>query len=143
MRSPFLCRRRQAGEGRCPSTPAKAEPLQSRRCRSSGDVAGIGYTLYICRIYSAETDMTEATVIVRVEDALKTAFAQAAKASDRTVSQLVRDFMRDYVREQAEYDAWLHRKVAAARADIAAGDVQPAEAVEARFAARRTADSGR
>ena len=87
--------------------------------------------------------MTEATVIVRVEDALKTAFAQAAKASDRTVSQLVRDFMRDYVREQAEYDAWLHRKVAAARADIAAGDVQPAEAVEARFAARRAADSGR
>jgi len=81
--------------------------------------------------------MAEATVIVRVENDLKAAFTQAAKAADRTASQLLRDFMRDYVREQAEYGAWLHEKVAAARAEAAAGRVHPAEEVEAHFAGRR------
>jgi predicted transcriptional regulator len=81
--------------------------------------------------------MADATVIVRVEGELKAAFAQAAKAADRTASQLLRDFMRDYVREQAENDAWLHRKVAAARAAVAAGEVHAADEVEAQFAGRR------
>ena len=81
--------------------------------------------------------MADATMVVRVDDALKAAFAQAAKASDRTASQLLRDFMRDYVRERADYDAWLHGKVAAARAAAAAGQVRTAEDVEAHFAKRR------
>jgi antitoxin component of RelBE/YafQ-DinJ toxin-antitoxin module len=58
--------------------------------------------------------MAETTVIVRVEDELKAAFTQAAKAADRTASQLLRDFMRDYVREQAEHEqveAWLRHEV--------------------------------
>lgn len=84
--------------------------------------------------------MTETTVIVRVEDELKTAFTQAAKAADRTASQLLRDFMRDYVKrqaEQAEYDAWLRQKVRTARTAARSGRVRPAEEVEAFFAGRR------
>jgi predicted transcriptional regulator len=86
--------------------------------------------------------MTEATVIVRVEDELKTAFADAAKAADRTTSQLVRDFMRDYVRRQAvqaEYDVWLRQKVEAGRGAARQGRVISSQEVEARFARRRTA----
>jgi hypothetical protein len=43
-----------------------------------------------------------------VDEELKTAFAQAAKAQDRTGAQLLRDFMRDVVSKQAdsaEHDA--------------------------------------
>lgn len=54
--------------------------------------------------------MSETTFTFRVDDALKTAFSTAAKAHDRTGAQLLRDFMRDYVKQQREaikYDAWL------------------------------------
>jgi predicted transcriptional regulator len=84
--------------------------------------------------------MAEATVIVRVEDELKTAFAEAAKKADRTASQLLRDFMRDYVRkqaEQADHDAWSRQKVEAGLAAARAGRVKSSEEVEAHFAKRR------
>ncbi|MHB1531197.1 CopG family ribbon-helix-helix protein [Acidithiobacillus sp.] len=84
--------------------------------------------------------MSEATVVVRVEEDLKTAFANAAKAHDRNTSQLLRDFMRDYVRrqeEQADYDAWLRQKVEIGRAAMRDGRVQLSEEVEADFAQRR------
>lgn len=84
--------------------------------------------------------MSEATVIIRVDDELKAAFAKAAKSADRTTSQLLRDFMRDYVRrqaEQADYDAWLARKVEAGRTAIRQGRVQADDEVEAIFAERR------
>ena len=84
--------------------------------------------------------MAEATVIVRVEDDLKAAFAEAAKAADRTTSQLIRDFMRDYVRrqtEQAEYDTWLSQKVEAGRAAVRDGRLKSNDEVEAHFARRR------
>jgi predicted transcriptional regulator len=84
--------------------------------------------------------MSEATVIVRVDGDLKAAFTEAAKAADRTTSQLLRDFMRDYVRRQAEeagYDSWFRAKVAAGRAAAARGDVVDGADVEAEFARRR------
>lgn len=84
--------------------------------------------------------MAETTVIVRVEDDLKAAFTKAAKAADRTASQLLRDFMRDYVKrqvEQAEYDAWLRRKVDVARQDVREGHVFSSDEVEAEFTERR------
>lgn len=87
--------------------------------------------------------MTETSVIVRVEDDLKAAFAKAAKAADRTASQLLRDFMRDYVRrqaEQAEYNAWLSQKVEAGRKAVRAGRTKSGDEVEAYFAQRRQAD---
>jgi predicted transcriptional regulator len=83
--------------------------------------------------------MADSTMVLRVDDQLKAAFAQAAKAADRTASQLLRDFMRDYVREQAEYDAWLRGKVAAARSDAASGLLYPSEEVEGYFTERRAA----
>ena len=84
--------------------------------------------------------MTETTVIVRVDDGLKAAFTKAAKAADRTASQLLRDFMRDYVKrqaDQAEYDAWLRQKVNASRKAVREGRVRSNQEVEAYFAERR------
>jgi predicted transcriptional regulator len=60
--------------------------------------------------------MPETTFTFQVEDSLKTAFVDAAKQKDRTTSQLLRDFMQNYVSEyqgDAEYDAWYRRKIEA------------------------------
>jgi predicted transcriptional regulator len=84
--------------------------------------------------------MSDATVVIRVDDDLKTAFALAAKAADRTASQLLRDFMRDFVREQAvqaEREAWLREKIEISRKAARAGQLQSSESVEAYFAQRR------
>jgi predicted transcriptional regulator len=81
--------------------------------------------------------MRETTVVIRVEDELKAAFA---KAADRTAWQLLRDFMRDYVKRQAnqaEYDAWRRQKIKAGRKAVRAGSVKSNEEVEAYFAERR------
>lgn len=86
--------------------------------------------------------MSEATFTFRVDEALKSEFSTAAKAHDRTGAQLLRDFMRDYVKQQqeaAEYDAWLCAKVERSRASANAGNLVPAAEVEAKFAARRAA----
>lgn len=58
--------------------------------------------------------MTEATFTFRVDDELKARFTEAAKAHDRTGAQLLRDFMRSYVKRQQEevaYDAWFRAEV--------------------------------
>jgi len=84
--------------------------------------------------------MSEATFTFRVDEGLKSEFATAAKAHDRTGAQLLRDFMRDYVKQQqeaAEYDAWLRAKVERSRASANAGNLVPAVEVDAKFAARR------
>jgi predicted transcriptional regulator len=85
--------------------------------------------------------MSEATFTFRVDEALKNEFSTVAKVHDRTGAQLLRDFMRDYVKQQkktAEYDAWLSAKVERSRASANAGNLVPAADVEARFAARRS-----
>lgn len=87
--------------------------------------------------------MSEATFTFRVDEALKNEFSTAAKARDRTGAQLLRDFMRDYVKQQqreaAEYDAWLRAKVRRSKASADAGNLEPVAEVEAKFAARRSA----
>lgn len=86
--------------------------------------------------------MSEATFTFRVDEALKSEFSAAAKVHDRTGAQLLRDFMRSYVKQQqeaAEYDAWLQAKVQQSLASADAGKLVPAAEVEARFAARRAA----
>jgi len=86
--------------------------------------------------------MSEATFTFRVDEALKADFASAARARDRTGAQLLRDFMRDFVRQQqdvAEHDAWFRREVQVGLESAEAGNLIPAEQVEARFAARRDA----
>ncbi|WP_315288688.1 hypothetical protein [Pseudomonas oleovorans] len=84
--------------------------------------------------------MSEATFTFRVDDALKSEFAQAAKARDRTGAQLLRDFMRDYVRQQqeaAEHDVWLRRQVQMGLDSANAGELLSGEEVEAEAAAWR------
>lgn len=86
--------------------------------------------------------MSEATFTFRVDEALKNEFSETAKAHDRTGAQLLRDFMRDYVKQQQEsreYDAWLRAKVEQSRLSANAGNLVPAAEVEARFAERRAA----
>ncbi|HKR90706.1 antitoxin of toxin-antitoxin stability system [Novosphingobium sp.] len=86
--------------------------------------------------------MGEATFTFRVDEALKSAFADAAKAHDRTGAQLIRDFMRAYVageREAAEHDAWFRRQVQIGLDSANAGRLIAAAEVEAKFAARRAA----
>lgn len=84
--------------------------------------------------------MSESTVVIRVDDELKIAFASAAKAADRTASQLLRDFMRDFVSRQSqqkEYEQWLQEKVDLSRKALLEGRVVDNEDVEAYFAERR------
>ncbi|MDZ7852547.1 MAG: hypothetical protein U5L98_07825 [Halomonas sp.] len=81
--------------------------------------------------------MSDATFTFRVDDALKAEFTQAAKAKDRTGAQLLRDFMRDYVRQQqeaAEHDAWFRREVQIGIDSANAGNLIPAADVEAEAA---------
>lgn len=81
--------------------------------------------------------MSEATFTFRVDETLKSEFTTAAKASDRTGAQLLRDFMREFIkkeRETAEYDQWVRQEVEAGRAAVAQGRVISAEEVEAEAA---------
>ncbi|MCK9201065.1 MAG: hypothetical protein M0P59_10845 [Gallionella sp.] len=84
--------------------------------------------------------MSEATFTFRVDEGLKNQFTTVAKGRDRTAAQLLRDFMRDYVLQQQEaaaHDAWFQRQVNTGLASANAGNLIPAEEVEAEFAARR------
>lgn len=84
--------------------------------------------------------MSEATFTFRVDEALKEDFATAAKSRDRTGAQLLRDFMRDFVRQQQEaaaHDAWFRREVQLGIDSAHAGRLVPADEVEAEFTARR------
>ena len=58
--------------------------------------------------------MAEATFTFRVEESLKKEFSSFAKDMDRSGAQLLRDFMRDFVKQQQEaasYDAWFQKQV--------------------------------
>ena len=58
--------------------------------------------------------MAETTFTFRVEEDLKAAFVEAAKARDRTGAQLLRDFMRSLVQRQkqaVEHDSWFRDEV--------------------------------
>jgi len=58
--------------------------------------------------------MPDATFTFRLDDRLKTDFAEVAKAQDRTAAQLLRVLMRAEVnrqREMAEHDAWFRTEV--------------------------------
>ena len=84
--------------------------------------------------------MSEATFTFRVDEGLKDAFSTAAKSRDRTAAQLLRDFMRDFVRQQqdaVEYEAWFRRQVQTGLDSANAGRLVSAEDVETEFAIRR------
>ncbi len=73
----------------------------------------------------------EAVFTMKLESELRDAFMAAAAAADRPASQIVRELMRDYVRQDRDYVNWLQRKVDTARADIATGRVHGHDEVTA------------
>ena len=78
--------------------------------------------------------MSEATFTFRVDASLKELFTTAAKNRDRTGAQRLRDFMRDFVRQQQEasgHDAWLRRQVQIGLVEANAGDLISNDEVEA------------
>lgn len=84
--------------------------------------------------------MNESTFTFRVDVGLKDEFSTAAKSRDRTGAQLLRDFMRDFVKQQqdaAEHDVWFHRQVQIGLDSANAGRLVSNEEVESEFAARR------
>ena len=90
--------------------------------------------------------MAETTFTFRVDKALKARFAKAAKARDRAGSQLLRDFMRDFIAGSADasdHDAWFRRQVQAGLDSAESGQLLPAEEVEAEFSARRARSRSR
>ena len=83
--------------------------------------------------------MGETTFTFRVDPALKSAFSAAAKDRDRNAAQILRDFMRDFVRQQqaAEHDDWFRRQVQIGLDSADAGHLTSAADVEQQFAAKR------
>lgn len=82
----------------------------------------------------------QAVFTMKLEPELRSQFMAAAASADRPASQIVRELMRSYIGEQQkqqEYDAYLRRKVEAARASMRAGRGRSNKEVEARFAALR------
>jgi predicted transcriptional regulator len=86
--------------------------------------------------------MSETTITIKIDPELKRAFSRAAEAHDRTDEDLLREFMQDYIETQrtdSEYEQWFRRQVQIGIDEADAGDVSPAEEVDAEFAALRTA----
>ncbi|MDP2370596.1 CopG family ribbon-helix-helix protein [Rhodoferax sp.] len=84
--------------------------------------------------------MSEATFTFRVDEELKDQFSMVAKSRDRTSAQLLRDFMRDFVKQQQEaaaHDSWFRREVQIGLDAANIGDVLAAEQVEAEAIAWR------
>lgn len=85
--------------------------------------------------------MTEATFTFRVEESLKEEFSSAAKSRDRTSAQLLRDFMRDFVKQQQEavaHELWFRQQVQLGIDAANAGELISAKDVEAEFEKRRS-----
>lgn len=61
-------------------------------------------TVYYTVNTRCDMEQEKITVTVRVPGDLKRAFEAAAADNDRTASQLLRDFMREYVRKNAQGD---------------------------------------
>jgi predicted transcriptional regulator len=84
--------------------------------------------------------MAETTITIRVDPELKTAFSRAAQARERTDQDLLREFMQDFIETQrtdSEYEQWFRRQVQIGIDDADAGNLIPAEEVEAEFATMR------
>jgi predicted transcriptional regulator len=79
----------------------------------------------------------EAVFTMKLEPELRDAFMAAAAEVDRPASQIVREFMRDFVQQDREYVAWLQRKVDQSRQAYAEGRWRSNEDVEAEFSKKR------
>ena len=82
----------------------------------------------------------ESVFTMKLESELRKAFMDAAQASHRPASQILREMMRDFIQRQSEaheYKNYLQQKVAQARSEIIAGHYSSAEEVELRATERR------
>ena len=68
------------------------------------------YLVSASHVQQGSDAMPDTTFTFRVDQGLKNAFTEAARANDRPGSQLLRDFMRDYV-ERVEHDVWFRAEV--------------------------------
>src|SRR5690606_12584350 len=92
----------------------RLELLHHRVNRSGPEFLGLGVLRYMYHVtHPRNASMSDATFTFRVDEELKSRFAEAAKARDRTGAQLLRDFMRDFVarQEAAQYDTWFREQV--------------------------------
>ena len=88
----------------------------------------------------------EAVFTMKLEPELRADFMAAAEASHRPASQVMRELMREFIRQQRQsldYDEYLRQKVEAGRASMEAGNGRSNDEVEAAFAARRAQVLGR
>ena len=88
--------------------------------------------------------MKTAVFTMKLESDLRDEFMTEAEASHRPASQLVREFMRAFVRDQRarrEHDAFVQRKVEISRASMEDGLGRSNEEIDASFDARRAAHS--
>ncbi|MBJ7527691.1 MAG: antitoxin of toxin-antitoxin stability system [Sphingomonadaceae bacterium] len=76
---------------------------------------------------------------MKLEPDLRAEFMAEAEASHCPASQVVRDFMRAFVQQQREHDAFVQRKVEMARASMQNGLGRSNAEIEATFATRRAA----
>lgn len=79
-----------------------------------------------------------AMINFRVQDELKEQFKKAVELADLNSSQVLRDFMRDYVelaREKNEYEAWLVENVQKGLMQVAAGRTVSHKELKAKAAA--------
>ena len=84
----------------------------------------------------------EAVFTMKLEAELRADFIAEAQAADRPASQILRQLMRDFVKQQRQardYDAFLEKKVEIARTSVLEAKGLGNEEVEAIFAARRAA----
>jgi len=72
----------------------------------------------------------EAVFTMKLEPELRDAFMAAAQGMDRPASQIVREFMRDFVQQDRDYVEFLRRRVELARTQIAAGETYSNEEVQ-------------
>jgi len=89
-----------------------------------------------------ELAMKEAVFSLKLEPELRADFMAEAEAADRPASQVVREFMRDYVRQQRAaraHDAWFRAEVERGLVELADPNAElvPNEQVEAEWRERR------
>lgn len=84
--------------------------------------------------------MNEATFTFRLDESLKEGFTTAAKQRDLSGAQLLRAYMRDFIKEQtdaAQHEAWFQRKVQVGIDAAQAGSLVSNDEVEAEASAWR------
>ncbi|HBC1013231.1 TPA: antitoxin of toxin-antitoxin stability system [Escherichia coli] len=84
--------------------------------------------------------MANTMFTMKLDTELRDEFMAEAAAADRPAAQIMRDFMRDFIKKQKderEYKEFLQRKVEKARTSMEAGLGKSCEEVEATFAEKR------